>query len=206
MVAAVTELDQLQGDPPNFALSFRQEMSPIPVVPHPSLRRIWGPHTFSSSRIIPRHPQTVIRLIRPRYLVWWKRNLNTYHKNRSRRQNPPNDLWKDVPSFQPTETRNLVKEDSKKRMKAHLLRWSGQRSLYLGNYKQRRDAGFSRADVENLLDDLPIHPVTEKLFENREAKGLDYPCAPMSRHARRQFGVGEKFGMDSDSNEVRFVS
>lgn len=181
-------------------------MSSIPVAPRPSLRQIRGFHTFTRPPNIPRHLQIVIRPIPRRYVGWWRRNLTTYRKIRSRKQKFHHDLWKDVPGFQPTAPRDLVKEDSRKRMKAQLLRWSGRRSLYLGNYKQRRDAGFSRADVENLLDDLPFHPVTEKLFENQEAKGLDYPCVPTSRHTRRQFGVGEKFGMDFDSNEVLFVS
>jgi hypothetical protein len=76
--------------------------------------------------------------------------------------------------------------------------------MYLGGYsKGRRDAGYVTHESER-----PLSPEEKKnpllaLFQSRQRDLSEVPgCAPMQTHAQRRMGVGIKFGMDADYNNV----
>jgi len=108
--------------------------------------------------------------------------------------------WTHAAPFEITSLPDGVKLQRRTRRKAEFLRWDGRRSLYLGNYKHRRDAGFAKGEQPNSALERMHHPIIDRIFSEQPC--LDYPCAQKSDYTRREFGVGEKFGMDFDLSGV----
>lgn len=107
-------------------------------------------------------------------------------------------MWNDVNPFEQNSALDSVRRQQKARRKAHLLRWNGGRSMFLGSYRHRRDAAFIRGDSRAV--DRLRHPAIDRLFSKQGV--LNYPCAKGAECTRRQFDVGGKFGLDLDLSGV----
>lgn len=176
---------------------------PVPLLP--SLRQPWGPYTFTRPpNLLSHSSQTVIQLNPHRTLVWWKLKLRTIRKIRASKKRLSDGYWKNVPPFL-HKTQHALNDVERGMLKAELLRWNGRRFMFLGNYKNRRDAAFAKDENRGIfIGKLSFEPI-DKLFQ-KDRMVWGNPCAYPSEHTRRQFGVGVNFGMDADVQDVRSFS
>lgn len=177
-------------------------MPTLPVPLLPSLRqKSWGTHPLTRPSNIFRCNQLIVQLNPRRTLVWWKLKLETLRKMRAQKHRLSDQFWKAIPPFiDKKEPRiNLNKREA---LEAELKRWNGRRSLFLSNYKERRDAAYAKGENRGLFTQSISLPFLDDLFtENKKLSR--YACAPNSIHNQRRFGKGVQFTMDTDFNNVR---
>ena len=174
--------------------------------PLPSIRNTRRPPLLKSHSLSKTTPSFTIPAVRP-----LARGLRSFHTRRRRRILPPQKiplhggLWK-FTLFEEKPLSKIAKKGDKRDHLAVAKRWNGRRSLFLGNYKNRRDGAFvsqenTGFDVENLRD-----PIVDRIFQSKPAEGVGkvarWPCIREVRYTRREFGVGEKFTIDFDLSGV----
>jgi hypothetical protein len=128
-------------------------------------------------------------------------------RRRQRRQKTPRQgggFWKYTP-FQELPIDKIEQKAEKNEKLAVAKRWTGRRPIFLGNYKNRRDGAFASqehtaVEIEKLSD-----LVLDRIFQSpisQQGKTAQWPCTRDVEHTRREFGVGEKFGIDFDLSGV----
>ena len=80
-------------------------------------------------------------------------------------------------------------------------RWNGRRGLFLGNYKKRRDGAFASQDYTEIKIDKLRDPVLDRVFERKIERRRGWGCVSR-RGSMREFGKGDKFGIDFDLSGV----
>jgi len=177
----------------------------------PVLHELWSTHHPRP----PNSPFTIKTLTTSIAVRGGSRGLHT--RRRRRRTSPSTNsprnlplqggLWKVTPFEQLPHDKIALKTEINNRL-AIAKRWTGRRGLFLGNYKNRRDGAFASQDntgidLQNLTD-----PIIDRIFSSTitwwgQGKSSDgWPCIREARHTRREFGVGQKFGMDFDLSGV----
>lgn len=181
-------------------------MPPLPVSHLHSFRQSWGAHTpiRPPSLSLQRNPQFIVQFQPRRTLVWWKKKLQTIREIRAGRRRLTDQFWKNIPPFlvNTQQHKTELNEVRRPMLKAELQRWNGRRYLFLGNYKQRRDAAYAKDENRGVfMKSITLSPIDE-LFDKTTRKLEGYPCASASQHTRRRFGIGPTFGMDADYKDV----
>jgi hypothetical protein len=96
------------------------------------------------------------------------------------------------------EPRHLMEEHAKRTVEiAEIKRWTGRRSMFLGDYRGRRDAAFSRQDDRGVDATTLYQPSIYRLFryENKKSYFL-HPCAEDLEYTRRRFPSEHPIDLD----------
>jgi hypothetical protein len=137
-----------------------------------------------------------------RHLSWIKMKAQVYRKLAKRRKRETQGIWDHFPEFEDHSPELIENKEARMRGRAAMKRWNGRRSMFLGNYKNRRDAAFSRQENTGYRIEDIKHPVLDRLFGAKRDTVSVFPCVKRSEHTRRRFGIGEKFGLDFDLSGV----
>lgn len=209
MVGGLPQKPQSGSPPQNLRhRNFRskQQMSAKRL---PGLHQIWDTHHSRPPNSCP----SIITPLKPSIAVQGgSRGLHTRRRRRTvPTQKPPlqGGLWKLTP-FEQLPLEKIAQTSEIRNKLAIAKRWTGRRGLFLGNYKNRRDGAFASqenpgVDLENLHD-----PIIDRIFNPTVSLGgqgtsVGWPCVREARHTRRDFGVGQKFGMDFDLSGVPYT-
>ena len=165
-------------------------------------RPLWGGHNLTRPPNLP--SSTLSPVIRPtrRNLSWAKEKALVYRKLARRRKYVTKGIWDHFPRFEDTSPTVVQEKEIYMRARAAMKRWDGRRSMFLGNYKHRRDAAIAHQDNRGIPIENVKYPVIDGLFGERVDRAIDFPCVKTAEYTRRQFGIGEKFGMDFDLSGV----
>src|SRR5579871_1275161 len=128
-------------------------------------------------------PSIVFLSIQPTFRLTSYRTLVRSRQVQKLKKTQQESLWNNVAPFEQNSAPDSVRRQQKARRKAHLLRWNGGRSMFLGNYRHRRDAAFIKGDSR--AADRLRHPAIDRLFSKQRI--LNYPCAKRAECTRRQF-------------------
>ena len=81
-------------------------------------------------------------------------------------------------------------------------RWNGRRSLYLGSWKNRRDAAFIKGESRGIPFERTGHPVIDGVL-GRETRQIDsYPCVKLEKPPRKDVEKVPGFRIAADSRGV----
>jgi len=83
-------------------------------------------------------------------------------------------------------------------VKAAWKRWNGRRSLYLGNWKNRRDAAFMKHEDRGVPFERTGHPVIDGVL-GREKREVDsYPCVKLEKRRKKKVKKVPTYRVASD--------
>ena len=81
-------------------------------------------------------------------------------------------------------------------------RWNGRRSLYLGSWKNRRDAAFVKNESRGIPFERTGHPVIDGVL-GRETRQVDsYPCVKLEKPPIKDVEKVPGFRIAADSRGV----
>ena len=187
-------------------------MSPLPQRPFLSLRSTRRPSSTTSSPLL--HPP----LLLPRELRCFSINADTRSEFQTNRRPPSRrqgfggrpqrgyrrPLWKNAEEINPPDKKLHLKiEDMDAPMiEAASKRWNGRRSLYLGNWKERRDGAFAKYENRGVPFGKTKHPVIDGVF-GRETREVDlYPCVQLENSQTREIDKESNDQIAADLNAV----
>jgi hypothetical protein len=166
----------------NFFAVCPTAMYPLPLRASTPLRHLRGAHSFARPpNQSPGHQNAVHSPESPNSSP---RSPESRHR---RRQNSSFDFWGHQPKFE--EPQHLTEKHFEKTTElAQIKRWTGRRSMFLGDLRDRRDAAFSRQDDRGTdVTTLYQHSIYN-LFRYQKTKNYRlYPCAEDLEYTRRHF-------------------
>jgi hypothetical protein len=170
----------------------------------PSAHPIWATHVSRPANSTRRSCHN-LQFLSSRPLSLYKRKEAEHFKRRALLRLKRNPIFPYEPPFQRTTEPGHNTRERRDRRSAELARWNGRRSLFLGTKKNRRDAAFAQQDHNTVNAEDLRNSIIDGLFK-RELEGfVKYPCVQKSEYTRRQFGIGEKFGIDHDLSGVNIT-
>jgi hypothetical protein len=202
----------------------RVSTCPFDKMSLPPLRPLLSSYATRGPRSIPRHPPLLLSLpllsqlhsrglsssgpqvqqppqkgqsstARQRYPVS-RRNARGNHRRKG--------LWKNVKEIKAAPKLLVLRvEDMDKPMAdAASKRWNGRRSLYLGSWKNRRDAAFIKNETRGIPFERTGHPVIDGVL-GRETRQVDsYPCIKLEKPPTKDVEKVPGFRIAADSRGV----
>ena len=167
--------------------------------PPPRPFRIWeAPHRIRPPNLLFRSESTLARDVAKLY----QQRKQAYDKLKALRRRKRNPSFRH--EFPEVERSSAGTRRARAIIQRHAMmnRWNGRRTMFLSNYKFRRDAAFSGQENAGIPVASIKHPIIDGLFRTKTSGMSLSRCVRESRYTQRRFGVGKKFGMDFDLSGV----